>query len=293
MLAGARVEVAPYKREAGDFVLWKPSTDDLPGWESPWGRGRPGWHIECSAMISAIFGETIDIHAGGVDLQFPHHENEIAQSECAHGGKVFARYWLHNGMLNFGGAKMSKSLGNIERVHDLLQQHPPEALRLALLSAHYRQPLDWTDGLIEQSVRTLDRLYGTLRDLADITAEARIPASIEDTLDDDLNTPQALAEIARIAADARKAVTLEDKAQLKSELLGAGLALGLLQQDPAAWFGRGASGDDDARIQALIDERNAAKQGRDFARSDAIRDQLAAEGVMLEDTAQGVRWKRG
>ena len=155
MLAGARVDVAPYKRDPGDFVLWKPSSDDLPGWESPWGRGRPGWHIECSAMAAAHLGETIDIHAGGVDLQFPHHENEIAQSECAHGGRIFARFWLHNGMLNFGGAKMSKSLGNIERVHDLVRQHPPEALRLALLSAHYRQPLDWSDALIEQSVRTL------------------------------------------------------------------------------------------------------------------------------------------
>lgn len=293
MLAGARVEVAPYKRDPGDFVLWKPSTDDLPGWESPWGRGRPGWHIECSAMIEAIFGDTIDIHAGGVDLQFPHHENEIAQSECAHGGKIFARFWLHNGMLNFGGAKMSKSVGNVERVHELLKQHPPEALRYALLSAHYRQPLEWSDSLIEQSVRTLDRLYGTLRDLADIQAEAEIPAVVETALDDDLNTPQALAELARIASEARKAVVPEDKVRLKSELLGAGLALGLLQQDAADWFGRGASVDDDARIQALIDERNTAKNNRDFARSDAIRDQLAAEGVLLEDTAQGVRWKRG
>ncbi|WP_368565061.1 cysteine--tRNA ligase [Pseudoxanthomonas sp. UTMC 1351] len=292
MLAGARVEVAPYKRDAGDFVLWKPSTDDLPGWDSPWGRGRPGWHIECSAMISAHFGETIDIHAGGVDLQFPHHENEIAQSECAHGGKIFARFWMHNGMLNFGGAKMSKSVGNIERVHDLLQQHPPEALRYALLSAHYRQPLDWSDTLIEQSVRTLDRLYGTLRDLADLTAEATIPQVIEDALDDDLNTPQALAEVARIAGEARKA-SASDRLRLKSELLGAGVALGLLQQDPAAWFARGASSDDDSRIQALIDERAVAKKSRDFARSDAIRDQLAAEGVLLEDTPQGVRWKRG
>ena len=292
MLAGARVEVAPYKRDAGDFVLWKPSSDDLPGWESPWGRGRPGWHIECSAMISAIFGETIDIHAGGVDLQFPHHENEIAQSECAHGGRIFARVWLHNGMLNFGGAKMSKSVGNVERVHELLKRHPPEALRYALLSAHYRQPLEWSDALIEQSVRTLDRLYGTLRDLAEVEADAAIPASVEAALDDDLNTPLALAELARIAGDARKAMSAPDKTRLKGELLGAGLALGLLQQEASQWFGRGASSDDDTRIQALIDERNEAKKNRDFARSDAIRDQLAAEGVMLEDTAQGVRWKR-
>ncbi|WP_449468412.1 cysteine--tRNA ligase [Stenotrophomonas humi] len=293
MLAGARVEVAPYKRDAGDFVLWKPSSADLPGWESPWGVGRPGWHIECSAMAAAHLGPTIDIHAGGVDLQFPHHENEIAQSECAHGGQTFARFWLHNGMLNFGGAKMSKSLGNIERVHDLVRQHPPEALRYALLSAHYRQPLDWSDNLIEQSIRTLDRLYGTLRDLVDIDATAEIPAAVEAALDDDLNTPLALAELARIAGDARKAESIEDKARLKRELLGAGLALGLLQQAPAAWFSRGAEAGDDARIQALIDERIAAKKNRDFARADAIRDQLAAENIVLEDTAQGVRWKRG
>ena len=293
MLAGARVEVAPYKRDPGDFVLWKPSSDDLPGWDSPWGRGRPGWHIECSAMAAAHLGETIDIHAGGVDLQFPHHENEIAQSECAHGGAPFARFWLHNGMLNFGGAKMSKSVGNIERVHELVRKHPPEALRYALLSAHYRQPLEWSDALIEQSIRTLDRLYGTLRDLADAQAVARIPAAIEAALDDDLNTPQALAELARIAAEARKASDGATRAQLKAELLGAGLALGLLQQDPAQWLGSGGDdSDDDARIQALVDERGAAKQARDFARADALREQLAAEGVVLEDTPQGVRWVR-
>jgi len=292
MIAGARVEVAPYKREPGDFVLWKPSTDDLPGWDSPWGRGRPGWHIECSAMAAAHLGETIDIHAGGVDLQFPHHENEIAQSECAHGGRIFARWWLHNGMLNFGGAKMSKSVGNIEKVHDLVRAHPPEALRHALLSAHYRQPLEWSDALIEQSRRTLDRLYGTLRDLVDVDADPAIPPSIETTLDDDLNTPQALSEIARIAGDARKATSTADRKRLKSELLGAGLALGLLQQAPATWFGHGVATGDDARIQALIDERTEAKRSRDFARSDAIRDQLAREGVLLEDTPQGVRWKR-
>ncbi len=292
MLAGARVEVAPYKRDPGDFVLWKPSEGGLPGWDSPWGRGRPGWHIECSAMAAAHLGETIDIHAGGVDLQFPHHENEIAQSECAHGGRMFARFWLHNGMLNFGGAKMSKSVGNIEKVHDLVRTHPPEALRYALLSAHYRQPLEWSDGLIEQSVRTLDRLYGTLRDLVGIEATPGIPASIEAALDDDLNTPQALAEISRIAGDARKAETSADRQRLKSELLGAGFSLGLLQQAPAAWFGRGASDDDDARIQSLIDERTLAKQARNFARSDVIRQQLADEGVLLEDTPQGVRWKR-
>ena len=294
MLAGARVEVAPYKRNPGDFVLWKPSTVDLPGWDSPWGRGRPGWHIECSAMAAAHLGETIDIHAGGIDLLFPHHENEIAQSESAHGGRPFARFWLHNGMLNFGGSKMSKSLGNIEKIHDLVRTHPPEALRYALLSAHYRQPLDWSGALIEQSVRTLDRLYGTLRDLGEVDATPQIPVAIDAALDDDLNTPQALAEIARIAGEARKAGSVEDRAKAKSALLGAGLALGLLQQAPAAWFARGveSDSDDDARVQSLLDERDAAKKSRDFARADAIRDQLADEGILLEDTPQGVRWKR-
>jgi cysteinyl-tRNA synthetase len=291
MLAGARVEVAPYKRDPGDFVLWKPSTDDLPGWDSPWGRGRPGWHIECSAMAAAHLGETIDIHAGGVDLQFPHHENEIAQSECAHGGRIFARWWLHNGMLNFGGAKMSKSVGNIEKVHDLVRAHPPEALRYALLSAHYRQPLEWSDALIEQSVRTLDRLYATLRDLGSLEAAPLIPASVEAALDDDLNTPQALSELARLAGELRRTQSPQDRLRLQSELLGAGFALGLLQQDPAAWFGR-APDADDARIQALIDERADAKRSRDFARADAIRDQLASDGIVLEDTPQGVRWMR-
>jgi len=294
MLAGARVEVAPYKRDAGDFVLWKPSTPELPGWDSPWGRGRPGWHIECSAMSAAHLGETLDIHAGGVDLQFPHHENEIAQSTCAHGGKVFARFWLHNGMLNFGGAKMSKSVGNVSRVHELLAQHPAEALRYALLSAQYRQPLEWSDALIQQSIATLDRLYGTLRDLAELPVDGTpaIPDAVEAALCDDLNTPAALAEIARIGAEARRASDPAERQRLKAELLGAGRALNLLQQAPAAWFARGAGGDDDARIQGLVDERNAAKQARDFARADAIRRQLADEGILLEDTAGGVRWRR-
>ncbi|UNE61270.1 cysteine--tRNA ligase [Xanthomonas oryzae] len=311
MLAGARVDVAPYKRDPGDFVLWKPSSDELPGWESPWGRGRPGWHIECSAMAAAHLGPTIDIHAGGVDLQFPHHENEIAQSECAHGGATFARFWLHNGMLNFSGAKMSKSLGNIETVHDLIAKHPPEALRYALLSAHYRQPLDWSDGLIEQAKNTLDRLYGTLRDLAALEAcgssgvevSRTIPVEVESALEDDLNTPLALSVIASIASEARalrnelvhggeSSARMSELHAVRAKLLGAGLALGLLQQDPAAWFSRGTDAGDDARITALVQERSAAKKAKDFARADAIRKQLADEGIVLEDTPQGVRWKR-
>jgi len=305
MIAGARVDVAPYKRDAGDFVLWKPSTPDLPGWDSPWGIGRPGWHIECSAMAEAHLGETIDIHAGGNDLLFPHHENEVAQSTCAHGGKVFARFWVHNGMLDMGGTKMSKSLGNVSVLHELLAKHPPEALRFALLSAHYRQPLDWSDALIEQSIKTLDRLYGTLRDLADVPAPpAALPSGVETALCDDLNTPAVLAEISRLAGDARglrnktahadkDSVENTELARLKSDLLAAGEILGLLQQDPAAWFSRGSDAGDETRIQALVDERNIAKKARDFARADAIRKQLADEGVLIEDTAQGVRWRRG
>ncbi len=296
LLAGARVEVAPYKRDPGDFVLWKPSTAELPGWDSPWGRGRPGWHIECSAMCEAHLGETIDIHAGGVDLQFPHHENEIAQSTCAHGGRPFARFWLHNGMLNMDGRKMSKSLGNVFRVHDLLREHPPEALRYALLSAHYRQPLDWSDGLIEQCVRTLDRLYGTLRELLDVplaAAEYVVPAAFEAALNDDLNTPQALAALAELASIARKAEGIAARRQAKAELLGAGALIGLLQQTPEQWFCRGipSHGTDASAIDCRLAERQQAKAARDFGRADAIRAELAAQGIEIEDTPGGTRWK--
>ncbi|BBD79852.1 cysteine--tRNA ligase [Aerosticca soli] len=303
LIAGARVEVAPYKRNPADFVLWKPSPPELPGWDSPWGRGRPGWHIECSAMSEAHLGETIDIHAGGVDLLFPHHENEIAQSTCAHGGKTFARWWLHNGMLTFEGAKMSKSLGNIERVHDLLQRHPAEALRYALLSAHYRQPLEWSDALVEQSRRTLDRLYGTLRDLGAGTVEAELPEDIEAALEDDLNTPAALAALNEEAARARQLLTHARQpdgsfapaqqallARAKARLLGGGHALGLLQQDPQDWFRPAVSELDTARIEALVAERQAARAARDFARADAIRQELATLGVTIEDGPQGTRW---
>ncbi len=295
MIAGARVDVAPYKRQPGDFVLWKPSTPELPGWDSPWGRGRPGWHIECSAMCEAHFGDTIDIHAGGVDLQFPHHENELAQSTCAHGGKIFARFWLHNGMLNMDGRKMSKSLGNVFRVHDLIAEHPPEALRYALLSAHYSQPLDWSDALIEQSVRTLDRLYGTLRELADVEladADIPVPQAFEAALCDDLNTPQALAILAQLAADARRAESVAERRARKAELLGAAGLIGLLQQAPEDWFNRAAGSCtlSHAQIETRVAERQAAKQAREFARADAIRKELAELGVEIEDTAAGPRW---
>ena len=290
MIAGARVEVAPYKKNPADFVLWKPSTPELPGWDSPWGRGRPGWHIECSAMSAAHLGETIDIHAGGVDLQFPHHENEIAQSTCAHGGKVFARWWMHNGMLTFGGAKMSKSVGNVLLVHELLKLHPPEALRLLLLRGHYRQPLDWSEGAIGQAVNTLDGWYRVLRDMAAVELPAGalpVPARMEAALCDDLNTPQALAELSVLADAARQSGTAEAKAAL----LGGGALLGLLQQDAEAWFKRGGEqAIDAAHIDALLEERRVARAARDFKRADAIRDELAAMNIEIEDGAQGTRW---
>ena len=292
MIAGARVEVAPYKKNPADFVLWKPSTPDLPGWDSPWGRGRPGWHIECSAMSEAHLGETIDIHAGGNDLMFPHHENEVAQSTCAHGGKVFARFWLHNGMLTFGGRKMSKSLGNTLQLHELLQAYPTDLLRYMLMKAHYRQPLDWSDHSIEQARSTLDGLYGTLRDLADIQAQAApVPVEIETAMADDLNTPEALALLARYAENARKATNPQDKKAAKAALLGAGAFLGLLQQDPETWFKRNDSGIDAAWVEQLLEERVQARKRKDFAAADAIRAQLAAKGVVIEDGAQGARWK--
>jgi cysteinyl-tRNA synthetase len=293
MIAGARVEVAPYKKNPADFVLWKPSTPDLPGWDSPWGRGRPGWHIECSAMSEAHLGETLDIHAGGNDLMFPHHENEVAQSTCAHGGKVFARWWLHNGMLTFGGRKMSKSLGNTLVLHELLDRYPAELLRFMLLKAHYRQPLDWSDATLEQAQRTLDGLYGTLRDLVDIDgSEQTLPAELLAALADDLNTPEAMALIARLADNARKATSPADKKAAKAVLLGAGAFLGLLQQDPEAWFKRDVGDAVDAEwVERLLAERAEARKRRDFVESDRIRDELAARGVVIEDGPQGARWK--
>lgn len=293
MIAGARVDVAPYKRHPADFVLWKPSTPDLPGWDSPWGRGRPGWHIECSVMAEAELGDTIDIHAGGADLMFPHHENEVAQSVCAHGGVEFARFWLHNGFVTVEGRKMSKSLGNVLLITDLCKQVPGEALRYLLLNAHYRQPLDWSDSALKQARTTLDRLYGALRDLADVDANvaAGQADSVRDALADDINTPMALAALSELARDAQRAEGPAARAIAKGRLLAAGRWLGLLQQDPQQWF-QGAGADiDAARLDDLLAQRQAARAARDFARADAIRQQLAAEGIVIEDTVQGARWK--
>jgi cysteinyl-tRNA synthetase len=293
IVAGARVEVADDKRDPADFALWKASKTDEPKearWASPFGEGRPGWHIECSAMAAAVLGETIDIHAGGLDLIFPHHENEIAQSECAH-GKPMARYWLHNGFLSMNSEKMSKSLGNIKTVNELLKHHRGETLRLALLSAHYRQPLDWTDALLDQSKAVLDRLYNALRRMKDDRDDPQvdIPAGVLAAIADDLNTPQALAELSALATEANKA-EMHDWPRLRAELKAAGLLLGLLQQDPDEWA-RGDEGDA-ARIDALVQARTDARKAKDFAEADRIRKALAAEGVEIMDGPDGSTWRK-
>jgi len=285
LLAGARVDVAPYKRDPGDFVLWKPSGPELPGWESPWGRGRPGWHIECSAMSWRYLGETFDIHGGGTDLIFPHHENEAAQSVCAFPGSHFARYWVHNGMLLVNGEKMSKSLGNFTTLRDALARGPGEAIRLLLLRTHYRSTPDFNDAALAEAKRELDRFYRALERYPALDG-AEVPAAVTEALCDDLNTPLALSEMHALADRA-----LAGDFDAARGLRAAGGALGLLSADPAEWF-RGGT-DDVAEIEAAIAERVAARKSRDFARADAIRAELAAKGIALEDGPQGTTWRRG
>ena len=297
LMAGARIEVAPYKRHPGDFVLWKPSNPDQPGWDSPWGRGRPGWHIECSAMAETILGDTIDIHGGGHDLIFPHHENELAQSVCAHGGKPFSRFWLHNGFLNVDSTKMSKSLGNVLLVRELLKHAPGEAVRLLLLSAHYRQPLDWTEENLHEARKKLDRLYGALRELADVEEnpdEVEFAPFVQE-LEDDLNTPGALAQLFELASQAHKAGdSVQERRRIKSQLLKAGRLMGLLQQPSEAWFGWAPPREDlmpAAEVEALIAQRAEARKARQWGESDRIRDLLKSRGVLVEDSKDGQRWR--
>jgi len=296
LMAGARVEVAPYKKDPGDFVLWKPSTDEQPGWESPWGRGRPGWHIECSAMSETLLGETIDIHGGGHDLIFPHHENEVAQSTCAHGGRTYVRYWMHNGFLTMNSEKMAKSVGNVLLVRQLLTLAPGEAIRLVLLSGHYRQPLDWNDEAIAEARKKLDRLYGALRDLADVAPAEGVqaPEAFVAALEDDLNTPMALAELFELARAANKAESSEEKSRIKAQLLAAGQLMGVLHQQPEAWFGWAPPRSDGLSaeaIEALLAQRLEARRNKDWAGSDRIRDELKAQGVLIEDSKDGQRWR--
>ncbi len=298
MIAGARVEVAPYKKNPQDFVLWKPSKPGEPVWDSPWGPGRPGWHIECSAMIEANLGLPIDIHGGGHDLIFPHHENEIAQGVCAqhgHNGQDagYARYWMHNGFLTFGaGEKMSKSLGNVKLVHELIKEVPGEVLRLALLSAHYRAPLDWTGELLAQTRARLDGLYGTLRKVKDVMVhDVVVPESVMDALCDDLNTPRALAELSALAKAVETAESDTARSMAKSHLLAAGQVLGLLQGDADAWFTGGADADLTAKVDALIAERVIARAAKNWPDADRIRKALDELGIDVMDNPTGATWK--
>ena len=293
MIAGSRVEVAPYKQNPGDFVLWKPSDDTQPGWDSPWGRGRPGWHIECSAMSAAHLGEVIDIHAGGQDLVFPHHENEIAQSRCAHESGQFARYWLHNGFVTVEKRKMSKSLGNTLVVHELLEHWPGEAMRYLLLSAHYRQPLDWSESALRQAVATLDRLYRALEPYPENEFPGTRPANpVVEALEDDLNTPAALAALNTLARELGQCSDAAECARLAGALRASGHLLGLVQQSEQWTEQRqGVSAIDPQRVDELVELRSAARQRREFAEADRIRDELDAMGVELEDSPAGTRWR--
>jgi len=306
MIDGARVEVAVYKKDPKDFVLWKPSTADQPGWESPWGRGRPGWHIECSAMVKKHLGDTIDIHGGGSDLTFPHHENEAAQSRCANDHSTYVRYWLHNGMLNLGTEKMSKSLGNVLTIRALLEKHSSEVLRYALLSGQYRSSLTWSDELLAQARASLDGLYQSLRDASSeqsITSAdfqdmdiSEYPKVVVDALSDDLNTPKALAGMHELASQLRRVSDSESRNAAVQQLLAGGSLLGLLIQTPDAYFTQGQPGGPSSMtadaIEALIEQRKAARASGDYAGADRIRDDLLASGIELEDSREGTRWRK-
>ncbi|MCY3858797.1 MAG: cysteine--tRNA ligase [Gammaproteobacteria bacterium] len=302
LIDGARVEVAPYKRDPKDFVLWKPSSPELPGWKSPWGRGRPGWHIECSAMIREHLGDEIDIHGGGTDLAFPHHENEMAQSGCFNDNPDYVKYWMHNGMLNLGSQKMSKSLGNIQTVQELLHEHPGETLRYAILSGHYRQNLKWDDELIAQSDRSLTSLYQALRNAERVAGEsptseayaqtkiADLPDEVLAPLSDDLNTPRALAGMHELASKLNVSTDVKEAQSLRDKLLGGGWLLGLLTRSVSEFFTQDASVGE-VEINRLIDERAEAKAAKQYDRADEIRAELRAKGIAIEDTREGTVWK--
>ena len=295
-LAGARIAVDQDKRNPADFALWKftkPDEPDSAVWDSKWGKGRPSWHIECSAMAAKHLGKTIDIHGGGIDLVFPHHENEIAQSECVHGEEM-ARYWMHNGFLDMGGEKMSKSLGNVVLLNELLNDWDGEVIRFAMLSGHYRAPLDWTDDLLEQARVTLSRVYGALRRVWDAEGAKPRDKGVLRAVQDDINTPIALAELSRLAGEANGAADRKDgaaMAQARADMLAAGELLGLLSKTPAQWE-QGSDGDDNSRIDALVQARLDARADKDWAEADAIRDRLKAEGVEIMDGAGGSTWRR-
>jgi cysteinyl-tRNA synthetase len=295
-IAGSRVDVAPFKKDPADFILWKPSPDPMPGWESPWGFGRPGWHLECSAMSEKTLGLPFDIHSGGMDLVFPHHENEIAQT-CSlhknHDPDSFAHFWFHNGFVNVEGEKMSKSIGNIRLVHDLKNQYSGEVLRLTLLSAHYRQPLNWTKEIIEQNSKMLDRLYRSLKDLQDIELTSKnLSNDVMESLLDDLNTPKLLAHLNTLANKLSTAHR-DEKINIKNNLIAAGKLLGILREDPDVWLGYNQSSNPEKEeIEGLINQRNEARRDKDFKLADEIRDKLKIKGIEIEDTNNGTIWRK-
>jgi len=299
MIAGARVEVAPYKKEPGDFILWKPSTKDQPGWSSPWGRGRPGWHLECSAMTEALLGTSFDIHAGGCELAFPHHENERAQSLCAFPDGIFAKYWMHNGLLTIDGEKMSKSLGNFLTVNELLKKYPGEAMRVALLSGHYRQSLDWTSTLLDQSIKSLNTFYSALRlcpDVGDCTADSLVSYACDKVwgaLLDDLNTPLALSLLHTLAAQVHKENSVEERMHKCRVLKASGGLLGLLNEEPEHWFQKDKDIDKATidYIKKLIRDRDKARLEKDFSLADSIRNKLLDMEIVLEDSPKGTTWR--
>ncbi len=290
-IAGSRIEVAEYKNNPRDFVLWKPSTPDLPGWESPWGVGRPGWHLECSTMAKKYLGETLDIHGGGSDLIFPHHENECAQSICSHGGKAFANYWVHHGMIDFKNTKMSKSEGNLLLIRDLLNDTPGEVIRMALISTHYRKPINWSEALVEDSKRKLDRLYGAIRQVNNLR-EIEPSDKVLKALTDDLNTPKALSELFDIVKIINRSKDESERIEQASILVSSASLLGLLKTDADHWF-RNASNQKlkISEIELMIQEREQARQTNDFARADKIRDDLLEQGVIIEDGPEGPVWR--
>ena len=293
MLAGARIEVADYKKNPADFIIWKPSDADQPGWDSPWGYGRPGWHLECSAMSSKLLGNDFDIHGGGSDLIFPHHENEMAQSCGAFPGTSFAHYWVHTGMLMINGVKMSKSLGNFYTVEEVLQKAPAEALRLLFLTTHYHQPFNFTFEGLQNAKSILDKFYNALLKNADVPTEKVAPnANLIEALADDLNTPLALSYLHEIVNNLNKAETPEERSRLKSELMASAYMLGLLYNDPEAWFKGSNSDDEAAQIEEMIQKRIEAKKNKDWATADAIRNELKERGILLEDGPSGTTWKK-
>ena len=296
-IAGSRIQVANYKKNAGDFVLWKPSSDEQPGWDSPWGRGRPGWHIECSAMAEKTLDLPFDIHGGGLDLTFPHHENEIAQSCAAHNfnnPREYAKYWIHNGFVTMDGEKMSKSLGNIFLVNDLLEQYPGETLRLSLLSSHYKQPLNWNTDIIEQAQKNLDRLYRVLKENINIDIDMKSKPSEEvmKALSDDLNSSLAIYEINSIADNLSKCIP-EEKSFLKAQLISSGKILGILQNCPNKWlkYGRTNNNIDSNLIEELLNKRKEARKNKNFIEADKIRIKLQEMEIEIEDTSDGTIWR--